>query len=335
MVCLGFSNSSIKISGKINQVLSIDSTVVRSCPEFIDSCLYICSNGEINPCHPNNLYPITIDTNSAENGTTPGSRYRIFFPWEYNNMSADKFVVTASWPCLSPSAVYASGDYAYWDIYGNENCPGTIQGVIWYGDNCEDDEGNIGSDDCDQLVGRFCFVAGDTLNWPLEADQSVSTDICDACWMSEPAWNDYNSQQYSDPLLSPEFCNIFDHCHHSTPENIHCGVGYLDEVDSTSVSINRNHHTPKIFSISNYPNPFNPVTSIKYYLSRDIYVNITIYDMLGNKIKNIINQNQKSGYKSVQWNATDNQNNPVSSGVYLYSIEAEDFRKINKMIFLK
>ena len=65
--------------------------------------------------------------------------------------------------------------------------PGTIQGVIWYGDDCEDENGNIGSDDCSQLVGRFCFVAGDTLEWPVEVDQSISSDICDACWMSEPA----------------------------------------------------------------------------------------------------------------------------------------------------
>ena len=72
------------------------------------------------------------------------SHYRIYFPWEYNNGTADKFIVTASWPCLSPTAVYASGNYVYWDIYGNDNCPGTLQGVIWYGDDCEDEDGNIG-----------------------------------------------------------------------------------------------------------------------------------------------------------------------------------------------
>ena len=44
-------------------------------------------------------------------------------------------------------------------------CPGTVQGSIWYGDDCEDEYGNIGSEDCIELVGRFCFVSGDTLNW--------------------------------------------------------------------------------------------------------------------------------------------------------------------------
>tara|TARA_Y100001934_G_scaffold272354_1_gene360455 strand:- start:400 stop:546 length:147 start_codon:yes stop_codon:yes gene_type:complete len=48
-----------------------------------------------------------------------------------------------------------------------------------------------------------------------------------------------------------------------------------------------------------------------------------------------MNDNQNSGHRSVQWNATKNQGQPVSSGVYIYSIEAGDFRKTKKMIFLK
>ena len=103
------------------------------------------------------------------------------------------------------------------------------------------------------MVGRFCFVAGDTLEWTVEADQSISSDVCDACWMSEPAWNDYDSQQFSDPFLFPEYCEEFDHCHHSTPENINCGIGYLDETDSTSVGVKYTVQTPQLFSISNYP----------------------------------------------------------------------------------
>ena len=60
-----------------------------------------------------------------------------------------------------------------------------------------------------------------------------------------------------------------------------------------------------------------------------------VYDMLGNVVNNLVNDNQNSGYKSVQWNATNNQGQPVSAGVYLYSIEAGDFRQTKKMIFLK
>jgi len=94
--------------------------------------------------------------------------------------------------------------------------------------------------------------------------------------------------------------------------------------------------SPSSFKLySNYPNPFNPVTSLSYDLPEDSFVSITIYDMLGNVVNNLINTNQSSGYKSVKWNATNNQGQPVSSGVYLYSIEAGDFRKTKKMILLK
>ena len=60
---------------------------------------------------------------------------------------------------------------------------------------------------------------------------------------------------------------------------------------------------------------------------------LTVYDMLGNVVNNLVNTNQSSGHKSVQWN-TNNQGQPVSK-IYLYSIEAGDFEQTKKMILLK
>ena len=60
-----------------------------------------------------------------------------------------------------------------------------------------------------------------------------------------------------------------------------------------------------------------------------------LYDMLGNVVNNLVNANQSSGYKSVQWNATNNLGKPVSAGVYLYKIQAGDFIDTKKMILLK
>ncbi len=95
-------------------------------------------------------------------------------------------------------------------------------------------------------------------------------------------------------------------------------------------------NTPKKFKLNqNYPNPFNPVTTLRYDLPENGLVNITIYDMLGNVIKELVNEVQNSGYKSIQWNAINNQGQPVSAGVYLYSIEVGDFRQTKKMILLK
>ena len=103
----------------------------------------------------------------------------------------------------------------------------------------------------------------------------------------------------------------------------------------TSLS-NESDLIPLSFNLhQNYPNPFNPFTTLRYDLLEDGLVNITIYDMLGNVINQLVNEVQSSGYKSIQWNATNNLGQPVSAGVYLYSIEAGDFRKTKKMILLK
>ena len=110
---------------------------------------------------------------------------------------------------------------------------------------------------------------------------------------------------------------------------------------SLESSTMKNNNTEKLTKPSNfklfsaYPNPFNPVITLGYDLSKKLLVNITIYDMLGNVINHLVNEVQNSGYKSIPWDATDNQGHPVSAGVYLYTIEAGDFRQTKKMILLK
>mgnify|MGYP001168248898 FL=1 len=93
---------------------------------------------------------------------------------------------------------------------------------------------------------------------------------------------------------------------------------------------------PKNFSLKqNYPNPFNPITSLWYDLPEDGLVNITIYDMMGRMVKTLVNGSQKAGFKSAQWNATNNRNEPVSAGLYLYTMHAGEFRQTKKMLLLK
>ena len=85
----------------------------------------------------------------------------------------------------------------------------------------------------------------------------------------------------------------------------------------------------------NYPNPFNPVTTLRYDLPEDANVNITIYDMMGRQVSTLVSSHQSAGYKSLQWNATNDKGVPVSAGIYLYMIQAGEFRKMRKMILLK
>ena len=93
---------------------------------------------------------------------------------------------------------------------------------------------------------------------------------------------------------------------------------------------------PGVFALhQNYPNPFNPVTSLRYDLPEDGFVNITIYDMMGRIVRSLVNSKQAAGYHSIKWNATNNKNEPVSAGLYLYTIQAGEFSQTKKMILLK
>jgi uncharacterized protein (TIGR02145 family) len=85
----------------------------------------------------------------------------------------------------------------------------------------------------------------------------------------------------------------------------------------------------------NYPNPFNPITSLRYDLPEQAQVTLTVYDLMGREVTQLINTIQEAGYKSVQWNATDTFGKPVSAGVYLYQIRAGEFVQTKKMVLLK
>ena len=85
----------------------------------------------------------------------------------------------------------------------------------------------------------------------------------------------------------------------------------------------------------NYPNPFNPITKISYEMPSDGFVRVSIIDMMGRKVKTLVESSQVSGMRSVTWNATDNNDQPVSAGVYLYKIQTIGITKTRKMVFLK
>ena len=89
------------------------------------------------------------------------------------------------------------------------------------------------------------------------------------------------------------------------------------------------------FHIMNYPNPFNPVTTLRYELPEDAMVNIAIYDMMGRIVSNLVSSQQNAGYRSIVWNATNDYGKPVSAGIYLYQIQAGEYISTKKMVLLK
>ena len=99
---------------------------------------------------------------------------------------------------------------------------------------------------------------------------------------------------------------------------------------------NSNNGLPIGFAMyPNFPNPFNPITQIRYDLLKDNLVNITIYDIKGRKIRTLINFYQVAGYHSVYWDSKNDLGGGVAAGMYIYSIQAGEFRATKKMVLLK
>ncbi|MBD3287813.1 T9SS type A sorting domain-containing protein [candidate division KSB1 bacterium] len=94
--------------------------------------------------------------------------------------------------------------------------------------------------------------------------------------------------------------------------------------------------TPKEYQLSqNYPNPFNPTTTIKYGIKNTDHVKLTVFNMLGQKIKTLVNENVKAGSHQVTWNGTNELGQKVSNGIYFYRLESGKFSQTMKMLLLK
>jgi len=87
--------------------------------------------------------------------------------------------------------------------------------------------------------------------------------------------------------------------------------------------------------IGNYPNPFNPTTKISFSLQHDSKVELSVFNIKGQKITTLLNENMTAGKHNIAWNGVDSNNKKVSSGVYFYKMESSKYTNVKKMILLK
>ncbi len=111
----------------------------------------------------------------------------------------------------------------------------------------------------------------------------------------------------------------------------------LNIVINASLSIGENADMiPQKFALlQNYPNPFNPATSIHFDLPSDEMVSIDVYNLFGQKVTTLVNNTMVAGSHSVVWNGKNTKGTDVAAGIYLYTIDAGDFKATKKMILLK
>ena len=137
-------------------------------------------------------------------------------------------------------------------------------------------------------------------------------------------YEDYLSFDLTGNLLCPPY-----------PSCIQDHIGSQDTANCEEVAIISEIAPDGYFLDDAYPNPFNPITNIGYYLPKNMMIEITIYDILGNIITKIVKQSEGPGHSFIQWDANNDQGYPVSAGVYFFNIVAGNFSKTKKMLLLK
>ena len=155
-------------------------------------------------------------------------------------------------------------------------------------------------------------------------DNQLSGDIPESICDLNITWSD--SAKFN--LSNNKFC----------PPYPSCIEEYMGDQDTSNCeAVMRISQTvPIVFNLHNaYANPFNSITSLRYDLSKDELVNIIIYDMMGRIVKTLVNKSQTAGYKSIQWNATNDRNKRISAGLYMYTIQIGEFRQTRKIVLLK
>jgi hypothetical protein len=107
------------------------------------------------------------------------------------------------------------------------------------------------------------------------------------------------------------------------------------KIYDTGIGAYNNKVVKTDFQLNNYPNPFNPTTTIEFNLPEETIVSLNIYNIKGQKVRTLVNEQKQAGKHTTVWNGENNSGKPVSSGVYFYKLNARDFQQIKKMVLLK
>lgn len=124
-------------------------------------------------------------------------------------------------------------------------------------------------------------------------------------------------------------------------DNSCCWAQAMSDMNQLTVNISQalkvdSEFIPDVFAIhQNYPNPFNPITNILYDIPEASDVRITIYNIAGQKVRTLVQDQHEPGRYRIMWNATNDFGQPVSSGMYFYRIVASDFVGVKKLILMK
>jgi Secretion system C-terminal sorting domain len=194
-------------------------------------------------------------------------------------------------------------------------------------------------------------VAGDEDYYYFNASQAGNYTLSINNWMAILDWGaDYDRLWVYNESKTILGADPFDWMMHYSPEintipipapgkyyiRMHCGGtyslnGYSFHLTSPGTSVKEQNDIPLVYSLTqNFPNPFNPSTTISFSLPSRSFVSLKIFDLTGKEVAAIVSEEMQPGKYSRQWNASD-----LSSGIYFYRLQAGSFAETKKLIVLK
>ncbi|MCL1827631.1 MAG: T9SS type A sorting domain-containing protein, partial [Candidatus Cloacimonetes bacterium] len=261
----------------------------------------------ITPSHYDYTYPEGVELNAI---ATPHEGERMGF---------------RGWPYTTPANwLFTSGFY----LHATPDYPATVSfyymapGWINYGE----------SDDFEVRIGQTATSTG-------MADAPV---VFSQTGIMHPGPTTYNTWSYAEYAFQPLTTGTYYLAFHDMTiadqgffiviDDVEVAQQPMPDVDENNPEIN----LPKATALKgNFPNPFNPTTSIVFDLAKDGNVKIEIFNLKGQKVTTITDKNHKAGSYTVVWDGTDDYRSSVSSGVYFYRFTTDEMTVARKMILLK
>ncbi len=139
------------------------------------------------------------------------------------------------------------------------------------------------------------------------------------------------SHSVNDSLVLGDLCNISFHSHEVSPDSAPTLFVYYGES-----SVEEEKFRPSSFALwQNNPNPCREFTTIKYQLPKSIHTTLRIYNVTGQLVKTLVNEEKESGTYAVTWDGKNNKGRTVTNGIYFYKLTAEDFTSAKKLFLMK
>ncbi len=185
------------------------------------------------------------------------------------------------------------------------------------------------------------------LEWEIEVKTNLKNGIINLKWELPELYPKERDLIIHDNYLETDVnmleTSAYEILSENYPDSIRSNVDNTTVYSFKIVSSMKNDEEPdeaglipdRFYLEQNYPNPFNSNTTIEYGLPEESHITVKIYNILGQHIKTLVNEEKPAGRYNVRWDGTNTSNIPVSSGMYIYVIKSPNFTKTKKLIMIK